>query len=138
MTTILGIDPGELNTAWALIVDGKITRAAMVRGWEGIDELFEELAPDVVVAESYRLYPHKARAQFGDKMMTARVLGVIEFLCQYYEIDYCEQQASRIRQDPLLRDIKLNNKHMSDAAKHAMAFWYTNHTDVYSAKRSSS
>lgn len=135
MTKILGFDPGEKYTGWALIRGGRLVGAGELERWDGIDQLIQAAFPAVVVAEDFRLYPARARAQGGNQLWTARVLGVVQFICERYEIQFELQPASRIRNDPMVKDLKTEkSKHADDAYKHAMAYHFANYTEVYSAK----
>lgn len=135
MTKILGIDPGESHTGLCVIRDGEAVFWSETERWQGIREFLGTATIDVVVAEDFRLYPSKAKMQSGDQMWTARVLGAIQFMCEMYKIPFELQSASRIRSDPLVKDVKVaKSKHINDAAKHALAYWYSNHTDAYKPK----
>jgi hypothetical protein len=106
-----------------------------LEGWQNVEALIKGAYPHRVVAEDFRLYPSKARAQSGSQLYTARVLGVIEFLCEKWAFEFHLQMASRIRDDPKVKDLKTDKgRHADDAFKHAMAFYLANYTDTYRAK----
>lgn len=135
MTKILGIDPGEVHTGTCIIEDGLAVSWNEIELWHGIVSLILTTEPDVVVAEDFRLYPSKAKMQSGDQMWTPRVLGAVQFMCESFQVPFVLQPASRIRSDPLVRNVKIStSKHVNDAAKHALAYWYRNYTDAYKPK----
>lgn len=73
---LLGIDPG-LTTGVARLVDGKVRGA-----WEcHLNDLPFFLrgleSPDVVVAESFALFPGKAKALIGSSMPAAQAKGIV-------------------------------------------------------------
>ncbi len=122
---ILGFDPGASHTGWCLLVDGSPVRWGELSTWKRLGELIHAAVPDIVVAEDYRLYPSKARAQSGSQLYAVRTLGVIEYICQLHDLPFTVQMASRIRKDPLVRNVKVSsNKHENDAYKHALAYWH--------------
>lgn len=123
-TRILGFDPGESYTGWCLLVDGEPYSAGVLPDWKKLAYLLQHAKPNAVVCENYRLYPHKARAQFGSEMKAIRMIGVIEYLCWQLDIEFVLQNASRIRNDPLVKDLKFHkSRHANDAMRHAKAYW---------------
>lgn len=129
---VLGFDPGEDYTGWAFVTEGKVQKLGELPGWKGVDRLIEQSRPNVIVAESFVLYPGKAKSLSGNKLRVNRVLGVMEFLAEKQGITFIEQPASRIRHDPLVKFIKHHkSRHANDAAKHAMAYWYKEFTLEY-------
>lgn len=122
---ILGFDPGEKHTGWCLVSNGKPVQAGELGSWRLLRHLIEQARPQIVVAEDYRLYPSKAKAQSGSRLYPARTLGVIDYICMELDITFVLQMASRIRKDPLVKDLKVSsNRHENDAYRHAMAYWY--------------
>lgn len=120
---ILAFDPGSKYTGWALLTDKPEPYVGVLRGWQNLEDLFDKALPSIVVCEDYRLFPNKAVAQFGSQFIAIRMIGVIEFLCWKRGITFVEQAASRIRRDPLVKDLKFHkSKHANDAAKHALSY----------------
>lgn len=136
MTRILGFDPGDKHTGWALLIDGKPFKAGVLNNWRYLPKLIKRAAPHHVVAEAFMLYQRKAKAQSGSTMQTSQVIGIIRFICAEQKIPFVTQPAVRIRYDPLVKDIRFHkSKHANDALKHAMAFYLRNFTDAYTAPK---
>lgn len=90
MTVILALDPGE-RTGWAI---GKVTEAGelTVQG-QGVlpvremgmwlyETLVQEKDIDVLVYETWRLYPHMAKKMVGNDMQPSQVIGMAR-LCAW-------------------------------------------------------
>lgn len=136
MVRVLGFDPGDKYTGWGLLIDGEPQFAGVLTDWSKLRELVRRCNPHYVVVERFLLYPRKARAQGGSTMVTSRVIGMIQLICKEFEIPMHEQQASRIRHDPLVKGVTFHRSpHANDALKHALAFWYREFTDAYKAPR---
>ena len=83
--------------------------------------------PEAVVAEQYRLYPGLAKAQSFSTMVAARVLGVIEFLCEEANIPLIEQASSVGKSYKLPPELHrmFRSDHIRDCLRHAMAYLRT-------------
>jgi Holliday junction resolvasome RuvABC endonuclease subunit len=129
---ILSLDPGE-TTGYAIVDarhfpgdpnDHGVRAAGVISKWRGIRKIMDAYKPVAVVAEQYRLYPGLARAQSFSTMVAARVLGVIEFLCESRNIPLIEQAASVGKSYKLPPDVHkmFRNPHVRDCLRHAMAY----------------
>jgi hypothetical protein len=128
---ILSLDPGE-TTGYAVVepLDWPnqfpiVHERGVISLWRGLRGLIEEHRPDVIVAEEYRLYPNKAKTQYNDRIMPARVLGVIQSLAEEYSIPHVFQSASvgkaaRLPDEVFQRVRTL--AHERDALCHAIAY----------------
>lgn len=83
---VMAIDPGE-RTGWAIgEIDPEAPELTIVE--QGVDQLrdfafllrekIEEV--DVVVYETWRLYPHMARKLIGNDMQPSQLVGIIRFV----------------------------------------------------------
>ena len=84
---ILCLDPGN-TTGWALFEEHKLVRwgqAPTVKDddiqWPEINFLFTEHKPDFVVCEDYRIYQHKLARHSFSPVLTLRIIGGIDLLC---------------------------------------------------------
>jgi hypothetical protein len=86
---ILAIDPGE-RVGWAtgtITPDGE-GHALTVTG-QGVDTLRDfslsleqhVREADVVIYETWRLYPHMAKKMIGNDMQPSQLIGIIRFVC---------------------------------------------------------
>jgi hypothetical protein len=104
---VLGVDPGGTTGLCLVTVeDGGIPvveATFQVDTWHGLDNLLD-LKPhvDMVVAEDFRLFSHKAGAQIGSQFIAAKVIGVLQYLC--------EQRALPLRLQPASDKVFFDNK----------------------------
>lgn len=96
---ILVFDPGE-NTGWvfAKVAPGnkleELTGGTVVRDHCKVAELFDIFFPDVVVFESFHMYPGMAKTLSWNSFYPCEVIGVIRFMCQRAKVQYYEQAPS--------------------------------------------
>ncbi len=132
---ILSLDPGE-TTGYAIIdsdhfplgdAELGIIDCGVISKWRGISNMMVAYMPKFVVAEQYRLYPGRALAQSYSTMVAARVLGVIEYLCEQRVIPLVEQASSVGKSYKLPPDLHrmFSNMHIRDCLRHAIAFLRT-------------
>jgi len=132
---VLALDPGE-TTGYAVIdsnrfpedsADFGVLDAGVISKWRGIQNIMECYHPRTVVAEQYRLYPGLAKVQSYSTMVAARVLGVIEFLCEHHGIPLVEQASSvgKSYQLPPSLHRAFKSPHIRDYLRHTMAFLRT-------------
>jgi hypothetical protein len=81
---IMGIDPGDSHTGWAIIEpDGRVTTGELDYPAVAPAVLGElEKGLDHVAVEDFVLYPAQAASQRFSPFMTARLIGVISYLCE--------------------------------------------------------
>jgi hypothetical protein len=84
---LLCLDPGE-TTGFAFFEEGKLTNWGQVRTienenivWNKLNHLFIEAMPDFVVCEDYKIYAHKLSRHTFSSVMTLRLIGGIDLLC---------------------------------------------------------
>jgi len=132
---IIAIDPGAIHCGVAEFVDGRCWRVAEYDPdglFEYLDMMMSSASEDVelVVVESFRLYPGKAAAQAWSKMGTVEVIGVIRFLTTQHEVELLEQGAwvkkiARVRMKAQgvdnLAVTQRMGRHCADAVEHG---WY--------------
>lgn len=132
---ILAIDPGETTgvavcTVGEYISTFNIISHNVISKWRGVETLVDNYSPDIIVAESYRLYPHLATAQAFSTMVAARVLGAIEEIAERRGIRLVEQAASigtklRLPDDIFQKVGRYWTPHEKEAVKHAVAYCYS-------------
>lgn len=132
---LLCLDPGK-TTGWAFFESGKLTKWGQIPDCydaQNIDatklmQLFEELQPDFIVYEDYRVYTHKLDRHSFSPVMTVRLLGVIETYCQLNNVRAHKQMASTAKN--FCTDNKLEAwgfwqrgmRHSRDAIRHGCYF----------------
>ena len=132
---LLCLDPGK-TTGWCLFEDGKLSKWGQVEGCyddknidaKGLLDLFEELQPDFILYEDYRVYSNKLDRHSYSPVMTVRLLGVIETYCQMYNIPTHKQMATTAKN--FCTDAKLEQwgfwqtgmRHARDAIRHGCYF----------------
>lgn len=78
---ILAVDPG--NSTGVVMWDSErqtVEHVCTLRLWRGLDVLLA--SADVVVYESFKLFPHLAREQTGSDFPSCQVIGVIRYLVE--------------------------------------------------------
>ena len=131
---ILGFDPGESSGVAVCSVDGHMsTFSILMHGvlskWRGVEAIIDEYVPDVIVAESYVLYPHLAMVQAFSTLVAARVLGAMEEIAERRGIPLIEQSASvgtklRLPANIFSQTAKYWSEHEKDCVKHITAYCY--------------
>jgi len=90
---IMSFDPGE-STGWIFVDGGRLRGGTVVKDFQEIENLINFYNPEVVVYESFRLYPGKANSMVWNDFYPVQVIGVILFICQQKKIPTVEQAAS--------------------------------------------
>lgn len=128
--TLLSLDPGKTTGyAWTTAYPDRLE--LIQTGLIPWDDRFEELQKivnaypwDNVIVETFRLFPHKARAQIGSEFPAVQIIGIVEYLL--WERDYLDrlvyQDPSTKKRTTVLPDDTPTNPHMQDAVKHARYF----------------
>jgi hypothetical protein len=126
---LLSFDPGA--TTGACVFEGtKLTYAVHLPSADlqlavtSFTRFIDRYNPTEVVMEDYKVYPHYAKQHVGSNLLTPRLIGAIEVLCDQRQIPYHKQMAG----DPkrFVTDIKLKEwgfyytglKHARDAIRH--------------------
>lgn len=123
---ILGVDPGDVHTGWAIIErSGGITTGewAYVQVAGGVRGQLER-GLDCIAAEQFVLYPGKETEQRWSDFKTVRLLGMIEYLAQLWGVPLYLQGAyikKPTRRQLAARGIKQvgSGPHERDAELHA-------------------
>ena len=124
MSNVLVFDPGH-TTGWAFLSDGKI-EAGSFKLWDDVwDMVGQRLNQSgrgisTVVIESFILRRGKALALSGGKLETVQVIGYIKAVCDYFDIEYVEQQPSC--KSLSIAKIEGLNVHAMDAVRHGLYY----------------
>lgn len=136
---ILALDPGE-TTGYAFIeqaegaspkeVQPVIRSYGVVPLWSGIDSLVDTCEPDIIILEAFRLYPHKARQQYWNPMLTSQVVGVVKYIAEQRKIEVVEQSASfGLSYELDTTDFReVRNRHARAALRHALSYLHSEAT----------
>lgn len=132
---LLCLDPGK-TTGWSFFENGKLCKWGQVDDCydeqnidiAGLKQLFEDLQPDFVVYEDYRVYSNKLDRHAFSPVMTVRLLGMIETYCQMNDIPTHKQMATTAKN--FCTDEKLEQwgfwkpgmRHSRDAIRHGCYF----------------
>jgi hypothetical protein len=122
------LDPGG-TTGWCLVVNGELQDLGQVFGDVVIlHDLITETQPDVVVAESFRLYPGMAQKLRWSNLPVPVLLGGIELSCRLRCIPFVLQTPRAAKQkfpDATLKELgwyRRKGKHSRDATRHALLY----------------
>ena len=79
--SILALDPGE-STGWCFISrDNNITAGTAPKDHLAVAERIDVLNPDIVVFETFNMYPGKAQSLIWNSFYPCEVIGVIKYKC---------------------------------------------------------
>lgn len=132
---LLVFDPGK-TTGWSLFEQGKLTKSGQITDCyddknidaTGIIALMEEISPDFVLYEDYRVYSHKLDRHSYSQVHTLRLIGTIETLCQIKNIPTHKQMAVTAKgfvTDEKLKQwgfYKKGEQHARDSIRHGCYF----------------
>lgn len=94
MIKVLTLDPGE-STGWCFRdMYGILQGGTLPKDHRKVAQLILELAPDVVVLESFHLYPGKAKSLSWNSFYPCEVIGVIKYICDTNGIIWIDQAPS--------------------------------------------
>lgn len=132
---LLCLDPGK-TTGWCVFEKGQLTKWGQVENCyddknidiKGMMNLFEEIQPDFILYEDYRVYNNKLERHAFSPVMTVRLLGLIETYCQMNNIPSHKQMATTAKN--FCTDAKLEAwgfwqrgmRHARDAIRHGTYF----------------
>ena len=123
--TILAFDPGE-STGWVCRKNGFIEGGTVKKSFETIEYLFNSYRPQIVVYETFALYPSLAKSLAWNTMYPCEVIGVIKFLAEKHNIKWYDQPASckKYAGKVSLKDVRGIEKtgHTKDALIHLQYF----------------
>lgn len=151
---VLSFDPsgnyneGKGTSGYAISLDGNLPHklgdikaidfSSKERYWFEHGLLIEEVKPDVVVIESYRLFGHKAKEQSGSSLETAQLIGYMEIVAWMDNIKVILQDPStktRHKDDILVKTGviekrgnkyfykgEMTNLHQRDALRHNLYY----------------
>lgn len=93
-TKILVFDPGE-STGWvARMSDGTLEGGTAPRDHLAIATLISEWLPELVIIETFAMFPGKANSLYWNTFYPCEVIGVLKYLCASWGIEYVMQQPS--------------------------------------------
>lgn len=139
MTVILALDPGE-RTGWAVGRASEEGLTVLDQGVEAVREIgdlvegaIEEHGVDVVVYETWRLYPHMAKKLIGNDMQPSQVVGIIRYVCwQHPEVRLVTQGATikKTAMKTMPDEIKMRfglstEQHDQDALMHLWFYYWS-------------
>lgn len=79
--SILALDPGE-STGWCFLDHKNNMQAGTLsKSHLEVAKLIDELDPDVVIFETFNLYPGKAQKLIWNSFYPCEVIGVIKYKC---------------------------------------------------------
>lgn len=137
---VLALDPGETTGFVQAVVeefgDTIYVQIEEMGQWGNKTTLSEHLGlfkVDEIVIEDYIIYPNRVRSHIGDRVLTARVIGMIEWIAFYhYNLGLNYQMASQAKQrwpnsriDSYLSPLRhrtITSVHVKDALRHLLTF----------------
>lgn len=126
INTIIAFDPGK-TTGWCVFRDKVLIADGTLTMEQSPALILDDFPPDLVIYESFRLFPNKAKAMIGAQFEPVQVIGVIRFLCQ-------ERHIPMIEQAPVLKKFFMpvarlkyygsvpQSEHARDAVRHVLYY----------------
>lgn len=122
---LLALDPGH-ESGIALFINGTLVHRRQMQITPDIghklEELFNEVYPDIVVCEAYRIYATHAKQHINSDVPTLRLIGRIEHVCEMRGIPIEFQSASQgkgFMTDDTLRLWKMIKENEPDSIRHS-------------------
>ena len=134
--TLLAFDPGEV-TGCCVFKDGKpvefrqlptVNKKTRDYEWSIIEEFIDEIKPDAVIIENYRIYAHKLEQHSSSDVPTLQLIGAIKYMLFKRNIPYklqMAQQAKGFVTDAKLKEWgmwDIGHKHARDACRHCVYY----------------
>ena len=92
--SVLVFDPGE-STGWVYLShDDVLEGGTLPKSHIEVANCIYKYQPDLVVLESFKLYPGKASSLSWNSFYPCEVIGVIKYICDASNIKYIEQAPS--------------------------------------------
>jgi hypothetical protein len=139
---------GKGTSGICIMDDGKIRSLSELKAsdydsaeryWNAHRKLLEQMKPDYLVFEGFRLYETKAKTQIHSEFETPQLIGCLKMFCFDLNIPYLVQFAGEVKkrwhEDILVKkgilelkngrylwNGKATNGHMRDALKHVLHF----------------
>lgn len=140
---LLVFDPGK-STGWANFMEGKLKDYGIVRGLDEFNDFLREYViqygtPDVILYETFHLFPNKAQRQAGSDMPASQIIGKIELWASLIGAKIEKQNSSILTIAQMWSKVKVptnhNESHGIVALNHGI-YWLVvnNYMDVQMAK----
>ena len=95
---ILSFDPGG-HTGWCILEGNKTEQKLIASGeipdWHGVKDIINKYQPDVIVYETFQMYPWKSQAQSWSTFIPCEVIGVIRFIAEEIDTPCVGQQPAQ-------------------------------------------
>ena len=116
---VLGIDPGG-TTGYAILdwTSGTVVFGD-VQKWDGLETLIGK--GDIVVVETFRLYPGMGKRLVWNDMIAAQVYGVVLYLAEHAGATLIPENAATGKKIQLSKSAG-GNDHSRDALRHALSY----------------
>ena len=133
---LLAFDPGEI-TGCCVFKDGKpiefrqlatVNKKTRDYEWDVIEQFIDEIKPDAVIIENYRIYAHKLEQHSSSDVPTLQLIGAIKYMLYKRNIPYklqMAQQAKGFVTDAKLKEWgmwDIGHKHARDACRHCVYY----------------
>ena len=132
---VLAVDPGN-QTGWAVgeldidVFDVRVS--GVMTSWSKLKEVIEENEPLLVLFETFRIFPSKARGLVGDELEAVQTIGVLKYLCLEKKLTLLGRQPSLksvpiIPRDAWVKELIRSRKteHERDSIMHLYSYWRT-------------
>ena len=93
MNRIIAFDPGE-STGWAYIDENGTLTGGTLRGHLQVAEIIDIMRPDIIVFETFHLYPSMAKLLSWNSFYPCEIIGVIRYVGLNKSLPIVEQAPS--------------------------------------------
>ena len=133
---LLAFDPGE-TTGCCVFKNGRpvefrqlptVNKKTRDYEWDIIEEFIDEINPDAVIIENYRIYAHKLDQHSSSDVPTLQLIGAIKYMLHKRNIPFklqMAQQAKGFVTDAKLKEWgmwDIGHKHARDACRHCVYY----------------
>lgn len=119
--SILALDPGE-STGWCFLSKNNQMKAGTARKRHAaVAGLIYDLRPDIVIYESFSLYPSMAKSLAWNSFYPCEVIGVIRYVAESLQCEIVKQAPSVKKYAgplPSCYNPEKKTEHSKDACQH--------------------
>lgn len=130
---LIAIDPGK-TIGYVVVIDPfHLIEMGEAQSMAELRQVLEKHNPNIIVIESFSLYPWKAQAQSFSKMPSPEIIGNVKEWATLNLIDVVEQTPSQrtVITDTLLKatnwwELTKGKRHARDAVRHMLCYYMRN------------
>ena len=103
--TIMALDPGN-STGWVMRTDSELIGGTIGSNHQDVWQLMNNLQPDILIYETFQMYPSKAQKLIWNTFYPCEVIGVIKLWAQLHP------QVKLVGLQPSVKKFALSNSEL--------------------------